>query len=242
MKIFPAVDILGGKAVRLTRGAYDSAKTYFDDPVRAASLMREAGAEYLHVVDLDGARSGRTDNFSLIERIVKQTSLKVEVGGGVRDTERVKAYLDSGAFRVILGTAAVKNYPFVLKAAAAFPGRVAVGVDAKDGFVAVEGWAEKSEMTAVDLARQFESAGVAAIIYTDVARDGVLQGPNLPATVRLARSVSTPVIVSGGISSLDDLKACKKEEQNNIAGVIAGRAVYDNRFTVREAVRLLKGE
>ena len=231
MKIFPAVDILGGKAVRLTRGAYDSAKTYFDDPVRAASLMREAGAEYLHVVDLDGARSGRTDNFSLIERIVKQTSLKVEVGGGVRDTERVKAYLDSGAFRVILGTSAVKNYPFVLAAASAFPGRIAVGVDAKDGFVAVSGWEESTGVRGVEFCEKLAGDGICDVIYTDVACDGAMAGTNLDVYRELVKIRGLRVVASGGVKDMDEIAELEKMGAD---GVILGKALYEGALDLKK--------
>ncbi len=242
MYLLPAIDLKQGKCVRLKQGDMMQVTVFNDNPPAQAESFAAQGAEWIHIVDLDGAFAGKPVNAQAVENILKAVDVKIELGGGIRTLETIKMWLDKGVARVILGTIALRDPDFVKKACLEFPGRIAVGIDAKDGFVAVEGWAEKSETTAVDLARQFESAGVSAIIYTDVARDGVLQGPNLPATVRLARSVSTPVIVSGGISSLDDLKACKKEEQNNIAGVIAGRAVYDNRFTVREAVRLLKGE
>ena len=242
MYLLPAIDLKQGKCVRLKQGDMAQVTVFNDNPPAQAESFAAQGAEWIHIVDLDGAFAGKPVNAQAVENILKAVDVKIELGGGIRTLETIKMWLDKGVARVILGTIALRDPDFVKKACLEFPGRIAVGIDAKDGFVAVEGWAEKSEMTAVDLAHQFESAGVAAIIYPDVARDGVLQGPNLPATVRLARSVSTPVIVSGGISSLDDLQACKKEEQNNIAGVIAGRAVYDNRFTVREAVRLLKGE
>lgn len=242
MYLLPAIDLKQGKCVRLKQGDMAQVTVFNDIPAAQAESFAAQGAEWIHIVDLDGAFAGKPVNAQAVENILKAVDVKIELGGGIRTLETIKMWLEKGVARVILGTIALRDPDFVRKACREFPGQIAVGIDAKDGFVAVEGWAEKSEMLAVDLARQFESAGVAAIIYTDVARDGVLQGPNLTATVQLARSVSTPVIVSGGISSLDDLKACKKEEQNNIAGVIAGRAVYDNRFTVREAVRLLKGE
>lgn len=242
MYLLPAIDLKQGKCVRLKQGDMARATVFNDNPAVQAESFAGQGAEWIHIVDLDGAFAGKPVNAQAVEDILKAVDVKIELGGGIRKLETIRMWLDKGVSRVILGTAALRDPEFVKRACREFPERIAVGIDAKDGFVAVEGWAEKSEMTAVDLARQFESAGVSAIIYTDVARDGVLQGPNLTATVQLARSVSTPVIVSGGISSLEDLKACKKEEHNNIAGVIAGRAVYDNRFTVREAVRLLKGE
>lgn len=242
MYLLPAIDLKQGKCVRLKQGDMAQATVFNDNPAAQAESFASQGAEWIHIVDLDGAFAGKPVNAQAVENILNAVDVKIELGGGIRTLETIQMWLDKGVARVILGTIALRDPDFVKQACREFPGRIAVGIDAKDGFVAVEGWAEKSGITAVDLARQFESAGVSAIIYTDVARDGVLQGPNLAATVQLATAVSTPVIVSGGISSLDDVRACKKEEQNNIAGVIAGRAVYDNRFTVREAVRLLKGE
>ncbi len=242
MYLLPAIDLKQGKCVRLKQGDMAQATVFNDNPAAQAESFASQGAEWIHIVDLDGAFAGKPVNAQAVENILNAVDVKIELGGGIRTLETIQMWLDKGVARVILGTIALRDPDFVKQACREFPGRIAVGIDAKDGFVAVEGWAEKSGITAVDLARQFESAGVSAIIYTDVARDGVLQGPNLAATVQLATAVSTPVIVSGGISSLDDIRACKKEEQNNIAGVIAGRAVYDNRFTVREAVRLLKGE
>lgn len=242
MYLLPAIDLKQGKCVRLKQGDMAQATVFNDNPAAQAESFASQGAEWIHIIDLDGAFAGKPVNAQAVENILNAVDVKIELGGGIRTLETIQMWLDKGVARVILGTIALRDPDFVKQACREFPGRIAVGIDAKDGFVAVEGWAEKSGITAVDLARQFESAGVSAIIYTDVARDGVLQGPNLAATVQLATAVSTPVIVSGGISSLDDIRACKKEEQNNIAGVIAGRAVYDNRFTVREAVRLLKGE
>lgn len=242
MYLLPAIDLKQGKCVRLKQGDMAQATVFNDNPAAQAESFASQGAEWIHIVDLDGAFAGKPVNAQAVENILNAVDVKIELGGGIRTLETIQMWLDKGVARVILGTIALRDPDFVKQACREFPGRIAVGIDAKDGFVAVEGWAEKSGITAVDLARQFESAGVSAIIYTDVARDGVLQGPNLAATVQLATAVSTPVIVSGGISSLDDVRACKKEEQNNIAGVIAGRAIYDNRFTVREAVRLLKGE
>lgn len=242
MYLLPAIDLKQGKCVRLKQGDMAQVTVFNDNPAAQAESFASQGAEWIHIVDLDGAFAGKPVNAQAVENILNAVDVKIELGGGIRTLETIQMWLDKGVARVILGTIALRDPDFVKQACREFPGRIAVGIDAKDGFVAVEGWAEKSGITAVDLARQFESAGVSAIIYTDVARDGVLQGPNLAATVQLATAVSTPVIVSGGISSLDDIRACKKEEQNNIAGVIAGRAVYDNRFTVREAVRLLKGE
>lgn len=241
MYLLPAIDLKEGKCVRLKQGDMAQTTVFNDDPAAQAQEFVTQGAEWIHIVDLDGAFAGKPVNATAVESILKKVSVNIELGGGIRTIETIKMWIDKGVTRVILGTIALRDPDFVKKACREFPDKIAVGIDAKDGFVAVEGWAEKSEMTALDLARCFESVGVNAIIYTDVSRDGVLQGPNLPATVRLASSISTPVIVSGGISSLKDIEACKREEKNNIIGVIAGRAIYENRFSVRQAVDLLKG-
>ena len=241
MYLLPAIDLKEGKCVRLKQGDMAQTTIFNDDPAAQAQEFVTQGAEWIHIVDLDGAFAGKPVNATAVENILKKVSVNIELGGGIRTIETIKMWIDKGVTRVILGTIALRDPDFVKKACREFPDKIAVGIDAKDGFVAVEGWAEKSEMTALDLARCFESVGVSAIIYTDVSRDGVLQGPNLPATVQLASSISTPVIVSGGISSLKDIEACKREEKNNIIGVIAGRAVYENRFSVRQAVDLLKG-
>ena len=241
MYLLPAIDLKEGKCVRLKQGDMAQTTVFNDDPAAQALEFVTQGAEWIHIVDLDGAFAGKPVNASAVENILKKVSVNIELGGGIRTIETIKMWIDKGVTRVILGTIALRDPDFVKKACREFPDKIAVGIDARDGFVAVEGWAEKSEMTALDLARCFESVGVSAIIYTDVSRDGVLQGPNLPATVQLASSISTPVIVSGGISSLKDIEACKREEKNNIIGVIAGRAVYENRFSVRQAVDLLKG-
>ncbi len=241
MYLLPAIDLKEGKCVRLKQGNMAQTTVFNDDPAAQAQEFVAQGAEWIHIVDLDGAFAGKPVNATAVENILNKVSVNIELGGGIRTIETIKMWIDKGVRRVILGTIALRDPDFVKKACREFPDKIAVGIDARDGFVTVEGWAEKSEMTALDLARCFESVGVSAIIYTDVSRDGVLQGPNLPATVQLASSISTPVIVSGGISSLKDIEACKREEKNNIIGVIAGRAVYENRFSVRQAVDLLKG-
>lgn len=241
MYLLPAIDLKDGKCVRLKQGDMNQATVFGNDPAERAKSFAEQGAEWIHIVDLDGAFAGKPVNTRPVEDILKSVDVKIELGGGIRTPDAIERWLDKGVTRVILGTAALRDPEFVKSACRLFPDRVAVGIDAKDGFVAVEGWAETSAVTAVDLAREFESAGVCAIIYTDIARDGVLTGPNLPATVALAKSVSIPVIVSGGVSSLDDIRNCKARENDNIAGVIAGRAIYDGRFTVAQAIQTLKG-
>lgn len=241
MYLLPAIDLKDGKCVRLKQGDMNQATVFGNDPAERAKSFAGQGAEWIHIVDLDGAFAGKPVNTRPVEDILKSVDVKIELGGGIRTPDAIERWLDKGVTRVILGTAALRDPEFVKSACRLFPDRVAVGIDAKDGFVAVEGWAETSAVTAVDLARKFESAGVCAIIYTDIARDGVLTGPNLPATVALAKSVSIPVIVSGGVSSLDDIRNCKARENDNIAGVIAGRAIYDGRFTVAQAIQTLKG-
>ncbi len=241
MYLLPAIDLKDGKCVRLKQGDMNQATVFGNDPAERAKSFAGQGAEWIHIVDLDGAFAGKPVNTRPVEDILKSVDVKIELGGGIRTLDSIERWLDKGVTRVILGTAALRDPEFVKSACRLFPDRVAVGIDAKDGFVAVEGWAETSAVTAVDLAREFESAGVCAIIYTDIARDGVLTGPNLPATVALAKSVSIPVIVSGGVSSLDDIRNCKARENDNIAGVIAGRAIYDGRFTVAQAIQTLKG-
>ena len=241
MYLLPAIDLKDGKCVRLKQGDMNQATVFGNDPAERAKSFAGQGAEWIHIVDLDGAFAGKPVNTRPVEDILKSVDVKIELGGGIRTLDSIERWLDKGVTRVILGTAALRDPEFVKSACRLFPDRVAVGIDAKDGFVAVEGWRETSAVTAVDLAREFESAGVCAIIYTDIARDGVLTGPNLPATVALAKSVSIPVIVSGGVSSLDDIRNCKARENDNIAGVIAGRAIYDGRFTVAQAIQTLKG-
>lgn len=242
MYLLPAIDLKDGKCVRLKQGDMDRATVFGNDPAERAKSFAAQGAEWIHIVDLDGAFAGKPVNTRPVEDILKSVDVKIELGGGIRTPDSIERWLDKGVTRVILGTAALRDPEFVKTACRLFPDRVAVGIDVKDGFVAVEGWAETSTVTAVDLARRFESAGVCAIICTDIARDGVLTGPNLSATVALAKSVSIPVIVSGGVSSLDDIRNCKAHENDNIAGVIAGRAIYDGRFTVAQAVQTLKGQ
>lgn len=240
MYLLPAIDLKEGFCVRLRQGDMKQVTVFSSSPAKQAEIFASDGCEWIHIVDLDGAFAGKPVNASAVEDILKAVDVKVELGGGIRSLETVEMWLDKGVTRVILGTVALRDPDFVLRACDRFPGRIAVGIDAKKGMVAVEGWAETSEMTDIDLAKKFESAGVEAIIYTDISRDGVLKGPNLEATTRLSTRISTPVIVSGGISSLEDIKACRAEADKNLAGVIAGRAIYDNRFTVAEALAALK--
>jgi phosphoribosylformimino-5-aminoimidazole carboxamide ribotide isomerase len=236
--LYPAIDLKDGQCVRLLRGAMEAATVFNDDPAAQAAAFEAAGCSWLHLVDLNGAFEGRAVNAASVEAILGRVRAPVQLGGGVRDRAGVERWLESGVARVILGTVAVRDPALVREAAAAHPGRIAVGVDARGGKVAVEGWAETTEMTALDLARRFEDAGVAALIYTDIDRDGAMQGPNVEATAALAEAVTIPVIASGGVSSLDDLRALKACGAP-LDGVISGRALYDGRIDVAEAARLL---
>jgi phosphoribosylformimino-5-aminoimidazole carboxamide ribotide isomerase len=240
--LFPAIDLKGGACVRLVRGAMDAATVFNEDPADQARLFAAAGFEWLHVVDLDGAFAGKPLNAAAVESIVAATSLPVQLGGGIRDEAGIAAWLDRGIRRVILGTVALRDPALVKRACRAHPGRIVVGIDARAGLVAVEGWAETSEVTALDLALRFEDAGVAAIIYTDIERDGALGGVNAEATAALAERLTTPVIASGGVASLDDLRRLKERSASGIAGVICGRALYDGRIAPRAALALLRGE
>src|SRR5690606_6034281 len=240
MNLYPAIDLKDGKCVRLLRGEMSAATVFGEDPAAQARAFEEAGCRWLHLVDLNGAFAGEPVNGAAVEAILAAISVPVQLGGGIRDRATIENWLERGVARVILGTAAVRNPALVREAAHAHPGRIAVGIDARAGRVAVEGWAETTDMKAEDLARSFEDAGVAAIIYTDIDRDGAMEGPNVEATAALARAVSIPVIASGGVSSLDDLRALKASGAP-LDGVISGRALYDGRMDVAEAVALLEG-
>jgi len=242
MILFPAIDLKDGQAVRLLRGEMASATVFNDDPAAQARRFAAAGFRWLHLVDLNGAFEGRPANAAAVEAILAAVDLPVQLGGGIRDMATVERWLDLGVRRVILGTVAVKNPGLVREACRAFPGRVVLGIDARGGRVAVEGWAEVSEITALDLARRFEGAGAAAIVYTDIDRDGALQGANVEATRALAEAIETPVIASGGVASLDDLAAFLAIENSGIEGVISGRALYDGRIDPQAALALLAKE
>jgi phosphoribosylformimino-5-aminoimidazole carboxamide ribotide isomerase len=233
--LYPAIDLKEGRVVRLLRGAMDQATVFNHDPADQARKFAAAGAQWIHVVDLDGAFAGKAKNAEAVEAILKSAQAKIQLGGGIRDRASIKAWLDNGVTRVVLGTAAVKNPDLVKSACKEFPGRVALGIDARRGRVAIEGWAESSSISALDLARKFEGAGAAAIVYTDIERDGALQGVNVEATAELARSVKTPVIASGGIASLDDIAALKAA---GIPGAIIGRALYDESIDLKSALAL----
>jgi phosphoribosylformimino-5-aminoimidazole carboxamide ribotide isomerase len=241
MILFPAIDLKGGACVRLLRGEMSEATTFNEDPGDQARRFVAAGCEWLHVVDLDGAFAGKAVNAQAVQAILANAQVPVQLGGGIRDEAGIERWLESGITRVILGTIALRQPQFVKAACNRWPGKIVVGIDARDGFVAVEGWAKTSSVKALDLALMFEQAGVAAIVYTDIGRDGAMMGPNIEATVDLAFQLTTPVIVSGGVSSLDDLRDVKKHEKSGIVGVICGRALYDGRINLAQAVKALKG-
>lgn len=240
MILFPAIDLKDGKCVRLVRGLMEEATVFNDDPAAQARAFVDQGFEYLHLVDLNGAFEGRPVNASAVDAILAAIDIPVQLGGGIRDLATIETWLSKGVTRVIIGTAAVKNPALVIEACKTFPGRVAVGLDAKDGRVAVEGWAEVSDLHVLDMAKRFEDAGVSAIIYTDIARDGVLEGLNIEATVALADAISTPVIASGGLSSIEDIHRLIDADCAGLEGAISGRALYDGRIDVAAALRLLK--
>lgn len=239
MILFPAIDLKGGACVRLERGEMDKATVFNADPAAQARSFADAGFSWLHVIDLDGAFAGRSVNAKAVEAIIAAADLPVQLGGGIRSRDAIAAWFDRGVRRVILGTAAVRDPDLVRRACADFPGRVAVGIDARSGRVAVEGWAETSELTAIELARRFEDAGVAAIIYTDIDRDGVFAGLNLDATLELAEAVSIPIIASGGFASIADVERLVEPRFRRLAGAVVGRALYDGRVDPVAALRLI---
>jgi len=240
MILFPAIDLKNGQCVRLEQGDMARATVFNLDPVAQAQSFAAQGFEYLHVVDLDGAFAGKPVNAEAVDAMLKTIKIPVQLGGGIRDLATVEAWLAKGVTRVIIGTAAVRDPDLVKSAAKKFPGRVAVGLDARDCKVAVEGWAETSQVTALEIAQRFEDAGVAAIIFTDIARDGLLKGLNLDATIGLADSISIPVIASGGLASIEDIKAMLTPRAKKLAGAIAGRALYDGRLDPTAALTLIR--
>ncbi len=240
MILFPAIDLKDGQCVRLKLGDMAQATVFNDDPAAQARSFEAQGFEYLHIVDLNGAFAVKPVNGAAVEAILGAIKMPAQLGGGIRDLAGIEAWLAKGIRRVILGTVAVRNPELVREACRKFPGRVAVGIDAKGGKVAVEGWAETSELTAIDLARRFEDAGVAAIIYTDIDRDGVLKGLNLPSTAELARAVKIPVIASGGLASMDDIEALLRPEYAMLEGAITGRALYDGRLDPKAALARIR--
>jgi len=243
MNLYPAIDLKDGNCVRLLRGEMDAATVFNDNPGAQAKQFVDDGCEWVHIVDLNGAFEGKPANADAVIQIVTAVDGKAQtqLGGGIRTFETIQYWLDAGISRVILGTIALRDPDFVIEACKRFPGQVAVGIDARDGYVAVEGWAEVSDMKVLDLAMKFEDAGVAAIIFTDISKDGAMEGPNLQATVDLAKAISTPVILSGGVSSMADVEAIKAAEVPGLDGAISGRAIYDGKLNVADAMKVLKG-
>jgi len=237
--LFPAIDLKDGQCVRLIQGDMDQATVFGLTPPQQARAFAEAGFEYLHIVDLNGAFAGQPVNGSAVEQILAAVTIPIQLGGGIRDLDTIAMWLEKGISRVILGTAAVENPDLVDKACREFPGRIAVGLDAKDGLVAVRGWAETSKLSLGEMAARFSDAGVAAIIFTDIARDGILTGLNLDATVQLAQSTAIPIIASGGLSSLEDIELLLSPKYNMIHGAITGRALYDGRLDATQALNLI---
>ncbi len=239
MILFPAIDLKDGECVRLKLGDMERVTVFNDNPAAQARSFQDQGFEYLHIVDLNGAFEGKPVNGAAVEAILGAITIPAQLGGGIRDLSTVEMWINKGISRVILGTVAVRNPELVMEACKAFPGHIAVGIDARDGKVAIEGWDELSEMTAIDLARKFEDAGVAAIIYTDISRDGVLKGLNFEGTLALAQAVSIPVIASGGLASMADIEQLVKPEYARLEGAITGRALYDGRLEAKKALALL---
>ncbi|MFQ5626971.1 MAG: 1-(5-phosphoribosyl)-5-[(5-phosphoribosylamino)methylideneamino]imidazole-4-carboxamide isomerase [Methyloligellaceae bacterium] len=241
MILFPAIDLKDGQCVRLRQGEMDEATVFSDDPAAQARAFELQGFQYLHIVDLNGAFEGRSVNGEAVDAILQAVSTPVQLGGGIREMTAIAAWLKKGVARVILGTAALREPDLVREACKAFPGRIAVAIDARGGMVAIEGWSQTSETTAMDLAMMFEFAGVAAIIYTDIERDGVLTGLNLKAAAQLAQAISIPVIASGGLASIDDIRQLVQPEYSMLSGAIAGRALYDGGLDAKQALAVLEG-
>jgi phosphoribosylformimino-5-aminoimidazole carboxamide ribotide isomerase len=239
MNIYPAIDLKDGACVRLVRGEMSQSTVFNTDPAEQAATFQAQGFSWLHLVDLNGAFAGRPVNGEAVERILAAVTIPVQLGGGIRDMQTIDGWLAKGITRVILGTVAVRHPDLVKEACRQYPGRIAVGIDAREGYVAVSGWSETSTVKALDLALRFEDCGVAAVIYTDINRDGAMGGVNVEATADLAFHLTTPVIASGGVSSLDDLKVLKREERSGIEGVIVGRALYDGRIDPAEALAVM---
>jgi phosphoribosylformimino-5-aminoimidazole carboxamide ribotide isomerase len=242
MILFPAIDLKNGECVRLEQGDMARATVFNTDPAAQARAFEAQGFRYLHVVDLDGAFAGKPMNAAAVESMLREVRMPVQLGGGIRDLTTIEGWLGKGIARVIIGTAAVRDPQLVKDAAKAYPGQVAVGLDARDGNVAVEGWAEASEVSVLDIARRFEDAGVAAIIFTDIARDGLLKGINWDATIALADAVTIPVIASGGLASITDIEVLASARAAKLEGAIAGRALYDGRLDPAAALKMLEGD
>lgn len=237
MNLYPAIDIKDGKCVRLKQGEFDKVTVYFEDPVVAAKNWESQGGKFLHIVDLDGAVDGEPKNIELIKRIAASVNIPIQIGGGIRDEKIATEYLSvKGVERVILGTAAFRNPPLVEELNTKFPGRIVVGIDAKDGMVAINGWLEVTDVTAIELAKMFEGMGAVAIIYTDIGRDGMLEGPNFEATKELAEKVNIPIIASGGVASIDDLVKLNEMTSIGIEGAILGKSIYTGKIDLKEAL------
>lgn len=241
MQLYPAIDLKDGNCVRLLHGEMDKATVFSNTPAAQAQKFVAAGFDFLHVVDLNGAFAGMPVNLAAVKAILGAVEIPVQLGGGIRSLGTIETWLHAGISRVILGTVALKDPQMVKDACQAFPGQIVVGIDARGGMVATEGWAETSDVKAVDLAKQFEDAGVSAIIYTDIARDGAMQGPNLPETVALAKAVSIPVILSGGMTTIDDVQRVCAHEKDGISGIILGRSLYDGSIDPAEALAIAQG-
>lgn len=245
MILFPAIDLKDGNCVRLYKGEMDQATIFNDDPSDQARQFEKAGCEWLHIVDLNGAFAGRPVNGDAVDTILESVTIPVQLGGGIRDLDTIQTWIEKGISRVILGTIALRDPSLVIAAAKKFPGKVAVGIDARNGMVAVEGWAETSDMSAIELGKKFEDAGVTSIIYTDIDRDGTMQGLNVKSTIELADALDISVIASGGVASLDDLRTLKNaaaKAQGTIEGAISGRALYDGSLDIRDALSFLKDD
>jgi phosphoribosylformimino-5-aminoimidazole carboxamide ribotide isomerase len=238
--LFPAIDLKDGLVVRLEQGDMARATVFHSDPAAQARTFEQQGFEYLHVVDLDGAFAGKPVNARAVDRILESIGIPVQIGGGIRNTATVEAWLEKGVARVIIGTAAVRDPPFVKQVSRDYPGQIVVGLDARDGKVAVDGWAKTAELPVLEIARRFQDAGVAAIVFTDIARDGMLGGLNLDATIALAEAVSIPVIASGGLASIGDIKAMLEPRASKLAGAIVGRALYNGQLDAAEALKLIR--
>lgn len=244
MILFPAIDLKDGKCVRLYKGEMDQATVFNDNPSDQAQKFERAGCEWIHIVDLNGAFAGRPINEEPVDEILKSVTIPIQLGGGIRDIETIENWIKKGVSRIILGTIALRDPSFVIAAAKLFPGKIVVGIDARNGMVAVEGWAKTSDMSAAQLGKKFQDAGVTSIIYTDIDRDGTMNGLNIENTVALSDALSIPVIASGGVASLDDLKILKlaaKKTNGTIEGVISGRAIYDGRLNIRDGIAILNG-
>ena len=245
MILFPAIDLKDGKCVRLYKGEMDQATVFNDNPSDQAQKFERAGCEWIHIVDLNGAFAGRPINEEPVDEILKSVTIPIQLGGGIRDIETIENWIKKGVSRIILGTIALRDPSFVIAEAKIFPGKIVVGIDARNGMVAVEGWAKTSDMSAAQLGKKFQDAGVTSIIYTDIDRDGTMNGLNIENTVALSDALSIPVIASGGVASIDDLKILKlaaKKTNGTIEGVISGRAIYDGRLNIRDGIAILNGE